>query len=55
VVSLGIFFVVPSDKTMCPEVDFASENELFLVLAVFYKISNSKCLVFEMFILLKVT
>ena len=27
VVSLGIFFVVPSDKTMCPEVDSASENE----------------------------
>jgi hypothetical protein len=27
VVSLGIFSVVPSDKTMCPEVDSASENE----------------------------
>jgi len=27
VVSLGIFFVIPSDKTMCPEVDSASENE----------------------------
>ena len=25
--SLGIFSVVPSDKTMCPEVDSASENE----------------------------
>ena len=27
VVSLGIFSMVPSDKTMCPEVDSASENE----------------------------
>jgi hypothetical protein len=27
VVSLGIFYVVPSDKTMCPEVDSAPENE----------------------------
>ena len=27
VVSLEIFSVVPSDKTMCPEVDSASENE----------------------------
>jgi hypothetical protein len=27
VVSLGIFSVVPSDKTICPEVDSASENE----------------------------
>jgi len=27
VVSLGIFSVVPSNKTMCPEVDSASENE----------------------------
>jgi hypothetical protein len=27
VVSLGIFSVVPSDKTMCPEVDSASESE----------------------------
>ena len=28
VVSIGIFFsVVPSDKTKCPEVDSASENE----------------------------
>jgi len=27
VVSLGIFSLVPSDKTMCPEVDSASENE----------------------------
>jgi len=27
VVSLGIFSVVPSDKTMCTEVDSASENE----------------------------
>jgi hypothetical protein len=27
VVSLGIISVVPSDKTMCPEVDSASENE----------------------------
>jgi hypothetical protein len=27
VVSLGIFSVVPSDKTTCPEVDPASENE----------------------------
>jgi len=27
VLSLGIFSVVPSDKTMCPEVDSASENE----------------------------
>ena len=27
VVSLGIFSVVPSDKTMCPEVDSASKNE----------------------------
>jgi hypothetical protein len=27
VVSLGIFSVVPSDKTMCPEVDSGSENE----------------------------
>ena len=26
-VSLGIFSVVPSDKTMFPEVDSASENE----------------------------
>jgi len=26
VVSLGIFSVVPSDKTLCPEVDSASEN-----------------------------
>ena len=26
VVSLGIFSVVPSDKTMCPEVDSASEK-----------------------------
>ena len=26
-VSLGIFSVVPPDKTMCPEVDSASENE----------------------------
>jgi hypothetical protein len=25
--SLGIFSVVPSDKTMCPEVNSASENE----------------------------
>ena len=25
--SLGIFSVVPYDKTMCPEVDWASENE----------------------------
>ena len=25
--SLGIFSVVPSDRTMCPEVDSASENE----------------------------
>ena len=24
---LGFFSVVPSDKTMCPEVDSASENE----------------------------
>jgi len=27
VVSLGIFSIVPSDKTMRPEVDSASENE----------------------------
>jgi len=27
VVSPGIFSVVPSDKTMCPDVDSASENE----------------------------
>jgi hypothetical protein len=27
VVSLGIFSMVPSEKTMCPEVDSASENE----------------------------
>jgi len=27
VVSLGIFSVVSSDKTMCPEVDSGSENE----------------------------
>jgi hypothetical protein len=27
VVSLGIFSVVPSNKTMCPEVDSASGNE----------------------------
>jgi hypothetical protein len=27
VVSFGIFSVVPSEKTMCPEVDSASENE----------------------------
>ena len=27
VVSLGIFSVVPSYKTMCPEVESASENE----------------------------
>ena len=27
VVPLGIFSVVASDKTMCPEVDSASENE----------------------------
>jgi hypothetical protein len=27
VVSMGIFSVVPSDKTMCPEVYSASENE----------------------------
>ena len=27
VVSLGIFSLVPSYKTMCPEVDSASENE----------------------------
>ena len=27
VVSRGIFSVVPSDKTMCSEVDSASENE----------------------------
>jgi len=27
VVSLWIFSVVPSDKTMCPEVDSAFENE----------------------------
>ena len=27
VVSLGIFSVVSSDKTTCPEVDSASENE----------------------------
>ena len=27
VVSLGIFSVVPSDKTVCPEVHSASENE----------------------------
>jgi hypothetical protein len=27
VVSLGTFSVVPSDKTMCPEVDLTSENE----------------------------
>ena len=27
VVSLEIFSVVPFDKTMCPEVDSASENE----------------------------
>jgi len=27
VVSLGIFSVVSSDKTVCPEVDSASENE----------------------------
>ena len=27
VVSLEIFSVVPSDKTMCSEVDSASENE----------------------------
>ena len=27
VMSLGIFSMVPSDKTMCPEVDSASENE----------------------------
>jgi len=26
-VSLRIFSVVPSDKTMCPEVDSAFENE----------------------------
>jgi len=26
-VSLGIFSVVPPDKTMCPEVDLASESE----------------------------
>jgi len=26
VVSLGIFSVVPSDKTVCPEVDSASEK-----------------------------
>jgi len=26
-VSLGIFSMVPSDKTMCPDVDSASENE----------------------------
>jgi len=26
-VSLGIFFVVPTDRTMCPGVDSASENE----------------------------
>ena len=25
--SLAIFSVVPSDKTMCPEVDSASESE----------------------------
>jgi hypothetical protein len=30
VVSLGIFSVVPSDKTMCPEVDSASESEISL-------------------------
>ena len=27
VMSLGIFSVIPSDKTMCPKVDSASENE----------------------------
>jgi hypothetical protein len=27
VVSLMIFSVVPTDKTMCPEVDSAPENE----------------------------
>ena len=27
VVSLGIFYVVPSNKTMCPEINSASENE----------------------------
>jgi len=26
-VSLGIFFMFPSDKTTCPGVDSASENE----------------------------
>jgi len=27
VVSLGIFSVAPTDRTMCPGVDSASENE----------------------------